>query len=98
MYTLEEVDREILQPLGLPDGVRWLKRRIVDGRIPGKRLSRNLFVMTEKHIDLWLHGDEPAPAAKPLVTDDSPPEPAVPVLTSVSNRRRIKSADMRVSR
>lgn len=91
MYTLEEVDREILQPLGWTDGVRWLKRRIAAGQIPGKRLSRNVFVMTEKHIDLWLHSDdEPTSAAPLVIVDDSPAELLVG-LSSVSNRRRIKS-------
>lgn len=94
VYTLEEVDREILQPLGWTDGVRWLKRRIAAGQIPGKRLSRNVFVMTEKHVDLWLHGEEPTPAAKPVADEDSPAEPDVRFLaslSSVSNRRRIKA-------
>lgn len=91
MYTLEEVDREILQLLGWADGVRWLKCRIAAGQIRGKRLSRNVFVMTEKHIDLWLHGDDEPTSAVPLVVvDDSPAGPIVG-LGSVSNRRRIKS-------
>lgn len=93
MYTLEEVDREILQPLGWTDGVRWLKRRIAAGQIPGKRLSRNVFVMTEKHVDLWLHGEEPKPAANPVADEDPPAEPDVRFLSSLSSvsRRRLKA-------
>lgn len=91
VYTLEEVDARILQPLGWTDGVRWLKRRIADGRIPGKRLNRNVFVMTDKHIDQWLHGDEPPSAA---VEPSEPPAEAPPgdILYGLSprSRRRLK--------
>lgn len=95
VYQLEEVDREILQPLGWTDGVRWLKRRIAAGQIPGKRLSRNVFVMTDKHLEQWLEGDT-APVAKPASAPDPVAAPAVeePVtfLRNLSTRsaRRVK--------
>lgn len=91
-YTPEQLAEKYGHLTESEDPVRWFKRRLFDGRIPGKRLSRNIVVMTDKHIDLWLHGDEPAPAANPAVMEDSPAEPIVGILTSVSNRRRIKVA------
>ncbi|OMB98519.1 hypothetical protein A5746_14360 [Mycolicibacterium conceptionense] len=57
VYPVADVAREILEPLGWTDGERWLKRRIKAGVIPGKRLSRNKVVMTDKHIEEWLNGD-----------------------------------------
>ncbi|WP_216622558.1 hypothetical protein [Mycolicibacterium fortuitum] len=56
-YPVSQVAREILEPLGWTDGERYLKRRIAAREIPGKRLSRNVFVMTDKHIEEWLNGD-----------------------------------------
>lgn len=94
VHQLEEVDREILQPLGWTDGVRWLKRRIAAGQIPGKRLSRNVFVMTDKHIEQWLEGDA-APVAEPASEPAATSAVGEPVtfLHGLSTRsaRRLKS-------
>lgn len=79
-YPVAQVAREILEPLGWTDGERWLKRRIESGEIPGKRLSRNKFVMTDKHIEDWLNGDN-APEL------EAPAEP-VSIVDGLSARRR----------
>lgn len=70
VYPVADVAREILEPLGWTDGERWLKRRIAlppghPEMVPGKRLSRNVFVMTDKHIEEWLNGDN-APESTPV--------------------------------
>ncbi|MEW2478684.1 hypothetical protein AB0876_03760 [Mycobacterium sp. NPDC049093] len=81
VYPVADVAREILEPLGWTDGERWLKRRIKAGLIPGKRLSRNKVVMTDKHIEEWLNGDN-APSEVAVV------EP-VSLADGLSSRRRI---------
>lgn len=81
VYPVADVAREILEPLGWTDGERWLKRRIKAGLIPGKRLSRNKVVMTDKHIEEWLNGDN-APGDAVVV------EP-VSLADGLSSRRRI---------
>lgn len=58
-YSLEEVAAAHL-PADI-DGVLWLKRRLVAGEIPGKRISRNIWRMTDADIEAWLMTrDEPA--------------------------------------
>ncbi|OBB15080.1 hypothetical protein A5761_15185 [Mycolicibacterium setense] len=79
-YPVAQVAREILEPLGWTDGERYLKRRIAAREIPGKRLSRNVFVMTDKHIEDWLNGDD-APDL------EAPAEP-VSIVDGLSARRR----------
>ena len=83
VYPVADVAREILEPLGWTDGERWLKRRIKAGLIPGKRLSRNKVVMTDKHIEEWLNGDN-APGDTGVV------EP-VSLADGLSSRRRLAS-------
>ncbi|MFV8266426.1 hypothetical protein ACNQR9_25755 [Mycolicibacterium peregrinum] len=83
VYPVADVAREILEPLGWTDGERWLKRRIKAGVIPGKRLSRNKVVMTDKHIEEWLNGDN-APGDTAVV------EP-VSLADGLSSPRRLAS-------
>lgn len=83
-YPVSQVAREILEPLGWTDGERYLKRRIAAREIPGKRLSRNVFVMTDKHIEEWLNGDD-APA------DDAPSD-VVSLADGLSERARRRLA------
>ncbi|OFB37982.1 hypothetical protein BA059_16680 [Mycolicibacterium sp. (ex Dasyatis americana)] len=71
-HALEVVAEAYADVIPAVDKVRWLKRRIKDGRIPGKRLSRNVVVMTDKHIEEWLNGDdapEPAPVEPVSIVD-----------------------------
>ncbi|WAY18442.1 hypothetical protein OF855_24710 [Mycolicibacterium fortuitum] len=83
-YPVAQVAREILEPLGWTDGERYLKRRIAARKIPGKRLSRNVFVMTDKHIEEWLNGDD-APA-------DEAPSDVVSLADGLSERARRRLA------
>lgn len=84
VYPVADVAREILEPLGWTDGERWLKRRIKAGLIPGKRLSRNKVVMTDKHIEEWLNGDS-APA-------EEAPSDVVSLADGLSERARRRLA------
>lgn len=73
--------------------LRWLKDRLADGRIPSKRLTRNVRVMTDKHIEKWLEGEEPGPVKK--VEAEPKPQPAASVVSGLSRRshaRIVRSA------
>ena len=69
-YSPEQVAAEHL-PADWKDAVRWLKRRLASGEIPGKRISRGVWRMTDEDIEAWLSArDEPAaPAASVSVID-----------------------------
>ena len=84
-FTPAEVAAKHLAGLGLADPERWLRRRLADGRIPCKWLSRRrgLVVMTDKHIDQWLNGDEQPTTA----TESTEPAPITAGMTRRSARR-----------
>ena len=86
-YTLEEVAAEHL-PSSWKDGARLLKRRLVAGEIPGKKLSRGVYIMTDEDIAKWLttrEGEQPHRVV---------PEPQVSLVEGLSqrSRRRLRSA------
>lgn len=91
-HTLEAVADAHL-PKEWKNPVRWLKERLAAGEIPGKELSRGVWVMTDKHIEEWLEGGEPA---KRVVPESDPvPEPSVPLIEGLSRRshaRIVRSA------
>lgn len=89
-FTPAEVAEKYLGKFDLDDPERWLRRRLADGRIKGKWLSRKrgLVLMTEKHIELWLDGDE-MPAVPVVAADEGT------VVSGVSGRaaaRRLRRA------
>ncbi|AVO21651.1 excisionase [Mycobacterium phage TChen] len=86
-YPVEQVADKYLPHM--KDRVRWMKRRLAKGEIPGKRLSRRVWVMTDAHIEEWLSG-----GGSPVVQEDHPVEPVEPVslvdgLSERARRRRI---------
>lgn len=52
-YSAEEVAAQHL-PAEWKDRVRWLKRRLAAGEIPGKKISRGVWRMTDEDIAAWL--------------------------------------------
>lgn len=52
-YTLAEV-AEAHVPPEIKNPIRWLRERLNRGEIPGKRLTRGVWVMTDAHVDAWL--------------------------------------------
>lgn len=54
-YTLAEVAAAHVPP-EIKNPIRWLRERLNRGEIPGKRLTRGVWVMTDAHIDAWLSG------------------------------------------
>jgi hypothetical protein len=83
-HTLAEVAAMHL-PAEWKDGVRWLKRRLAAGEIPGKRLNRNTWVMTDAHIEQWLNTPT---APEPVAAQ---PEPLT-VIDGLSTRSRKRLA------
>lgn len=78
-YSPEQVAAEHL-PSDWKDAVRWLKRRLASGEIPGKRISRGVWRMTDEDIEAWLSSrDQPAE-----------PRPTVSVLDGLSPRSRAR--------
>lgn len=89
-HTLEAVAAAHL-PKEWKNPVRWLKERLASGEIPGKELSRGVWVMTDKHIEEWLEGESPVKRVAPE------PEPGVstPLVEGLSRRshaRIVRSA------
>ncbi|MDO3401929.1 hypothetical protein QWI29_17955 [Mycolicibacterium neoaurum] len=78
-YPPEQVAAEHL-PSDWKDAVRWLKRRLASGEIPGKRISRGVWRMTDEDVEAWLS------------TRDKPAAPVaeVSVLDGLSSRSRAK--------
>ena len=90
-HTPEQVAETYLAGLGLKDPVRWLKRRLTTGHIPGKRLSRNVWVMTDRHIEAWLNTPTPVPVKAPRVVPDDAPL-AAGLSARSAKRRRLEAA------
>lgn len=81
---------ETVAALHLPaewsDGVRWLKRRLASGEIPGKQLSRGVWRMTDSDIAAWLERrDQPVRDVEPAA--DVPVTSIVDGLSRRSRRR-----------
>lgn len=92
VYTPAQVVERYLShgQLGeVKDPERWLRRRLADGRIPGKWLSRRrgLVVMTDKHIDQWLNGDE-----QPATPTESTETTAITAGVTTRAARRLRTA------
>lgn len=85
-YSLEQVAAEHL-PAGWKDGVRWLKRRLASGEIPGKRISRGVWRMTDEDVEAWLSSRNQH--AGPSSGDE---RPAVSILDGLSSRSRARRA------
>lgn len=62
--------------------LRWLKDRLADGRIPSKRLTRTVRVMTDKHIEKWLEAEESAERVAPQPES----EPVTSLIEGLSRR------------
>lgn len=58
-YSPEEVAAAHL-PAEWKDRVRWLKRRLKSGEIPGKKIGRGVYRMTDAHINAWLSSQDDA--------------------------------------
>ncbi|XAF37048.1 excisionase [Mycobacterium phage MKC-IRE-02] len=63
-YPVEQVADKYLPHM--KDRVRWMKRRLKKGEIPGKQLSRSVWVMTDAHIEQWLSGGPPVAHQEPV--------------------------------
>lgn len=70
-YSAEEVAQQHL-PAEWKDRVRWLKRRLASGEIPGKQISRGVWRMTDDDIAAWL-GSRPVPSAASQLEPPAPP-------------------------
>ena len=81
-YPVEQVADKYLPHM--KDRVRWMKRRLKKGEIPGKQLSRSVWVMTDAHIEQWLSGG-------PSVAHQDPVEP-VSLADGLSARSRRRLA------
>lgn len=95
-YTVEEVAEAHL-PAQWSDRVRWLKRRLASGEIPGKRLNRNTWVMTDEDIETWLMTrDTPPRSATGPTIDSSGAGDRALVINGLSarSRRRLITGDM----
>lgn len=88
-HTLEAVAAAHL-PKEWKNPVRWLKERLAAGEIPGKELSRGVWVMTDKHIEAWLEGEAPAKLVAPEPEPDT--TPVVEGLSRRSHARIVRSA------
>lgn len=82
-YSPEEVAAAHL-PDEWTDRVRWLKRRLASGEIPGKRISRGVWRMTDADIEVWL-------AKRSEVVEEEQPAP-FSVIEGLSSRSRAKRA------
>lgn len=80
-YSPEQVAAEHLPP-DWKDAVRWLKRRLASGEIPGKRISRGVWRMTDEDIEAWLSARD-----RPVVE-----QPPVSILDGLSPRSRARRA------
>ena len=87
-FTVEEVAAEHL-PETWKDPVRWMKRRLASGEIPGKRLNRTTWVMTEADVEKWLTSRTATPVAAPA---DAPVVDLADGLSERSRRRLQKTA------
>ncbi|QRY43130.1 hypothetical protein JVX93_21540 [Mycolicibacterium boenickei] len=91
-YPLEVVAAAHL-PQDWKNPVRWLKERLAAGEIPGKELTRGVWVMTDKHIEKWLEGEGPVPVKQ--VEPEAESEPTVSLVEGLSRRshaRIVRSA------
>ncbi len=86
-YSVEEVAAQHL-PAEWKDGVRWLKRRLASGEIPGKLISRGVWRMTDADIAAWLQTrDQPAAPLAPADDGGGMPASIVDGLSRRSRRR-----------
>lgn len=90
-YSAEEVAAQHL-PAEWKDRVRWLKRRLASGEIPGKQISRGVWRMTDDDIAAWL-GSRPAATEQTVADEPALPSP-VSFLDALSpaSRARVKQA------
>lgn len=86
-YSAEQVAAEHL-PEEWSDRVRWLKRRLASGEIPGKQISRGVWRMTEAHIAAWLVERETETDSAPVEVD----EEFTAGLSERSKRRLLRTA------
>lgn len=77
-YSAEEVAAQHL-PAEWKDRVRWLKRRLASGEIPGKQISRGVWRMTDDDINTWL---ESRPSTQHTADEDRPSQVSAAVSPS----------------
>lgn len=53
-YTLEQVAAAHVPP-EIKNPIRWLRERLNRGEIPGKPLTRGVWVMTDADIEQWIN-------------------------------------------
>jgi hypothetical protein len=89
-YSAEEVAAQHL-PVEWKDRVRWLKRRLASGEIPGKQISRGVWRMTDDDIAAWL-GSRPAPTAEEKPADTRTVHAPISFIDALSqgSRARVK--------
>ena len=85
-YSPEEVAAAHL-PAEWKDRVRWLKRRLKSGEIPGKRIGRGVYRMTDAHIAEWLSRQDDSG-----VEDDVQEIASVSIIDGLSARSRARRA------
>lgn len=89
-YSLAEV-AEMVLPAEWTDGERWLARRIAAGKIPGYRLNRCTFRMTEEQLQEFVATYSPrSQRPEPPAREPAPPISVVDGL-SARSRQRVRS-------
>ena len=75
-------------PPEIKNPIRWLRERLNRKEIPGKQLTRGVWVMTDADIEKWIN----TRAETPTATEDTQPE-VVSIADGLSQRarRRIES-------
>lgn len=86
-YSPEQVAAVHL-PEEWKDRVRWLKRRLATGEIPGKRISRGVYRMTDEDVEAWLQARNAANTAPQAETVQT--EATVSVIDGLSSRTRAR--------
>lgn len=81
-YTLAEVAAKHL-PREWKNPERWLRERLNRGEIPGKQITRGVWVMTDADIEKWINTrDVVAPVEAPQSSE------AVSIADGLSERAR----------
>jgi len=82
-YTLAEVAAAHVPP-EIKNPIRWLRERLNRGEIPGKPLTRGVWVMTDADIEQWINTRRGSSVAAEGVE----PQPVTSITDGLSARAR----------